>query len=171
MLGQVGPLGYLSQTLTTSRGGHYLLSLLLDSPDGRIPNEFLVSWNGNTLFDETNIPAIGWTNLQLAVSATGTSSVLEFGFRDDSSNLALDDISVLPVPAPVGFASVGVQANQFGFIITGATNLVIVVEACTKLADPTWYPLQTNTLTGGSFHFSDPRWTNYPARFYRVGIP
>jgi hypothetical protein len=26
----------------------------------------------------------------------------------------------------------------------------------------------TNALTGGTFQFSDPDWTNYPARFYRI---
>jgi hypothetical protein len=41
----------------------------------------------------------------------------------------------------------------------------------TNLANPTWYPLQTNTLTGGSFYFSDPQWTNYPGRFYRIRSP
>ena len=64
--------------------------------------------------------------------------------------------------------NLGVQANQFGFTITGTSNLVIVVEACTDLANPVWSPLGTNTLTGGSSYFSDPQWTNYPARFYRM---
>ena len=68
-------------------------------------------------------------------------------------------------------ASFGVRTNQFGFTITGASNLVIVVEACTNLASPTWSPVGTNTLTGGSSYFSDPQWTNYPARLYRLRSP
>jgi len=64
--------------------------------------------------------------------------------------------------------NLGVQSNQFGFNITGSRNLVIVVEACTNLANAVWVPLATNTLTGGSSYFSDPEWTNYPARFYRL---
>jgi hypothetical protein len=67
--------------------------------------------------------------------------------------------------------SFGVQTNGFGFIISWATNLSVVVEACTNLASPVWIPLQTNTLTNGSFYFSDPQWTNYPARFYRLRAP
>jgi hypothetical protein len=69
-------------------------------------------------------------------------------------------------------ASFGVQSNQFGFTITNGTtnNLPIVVEACTNLASPVWTPLQTLTLTN-SFHFSDPHWTNYPARYYGLGFP
>jgi len=70
----------------------------------------------------------------------------------------------------------GVQNNQFGFNITGSSNLVIVVEACTNLANPVWSPVQTNTLntfigTNGTSYFSDPQWTNYPGRFYRLRSP
>ena len=65
----------------------------------------------------------------------------------------------------------GVQNNQFGFNIAGSSNLVIVVEACTNFANPVWQPVQTNTLTGGSAYFSDPQWTNYPGRFYRLRSP
>jgi hypothetical protein len=65
-------------------------------------------------------------------------------------------------------ASFGVRTNQFGFTVNSAGGMVIVVEACTNLANPTWYPLATNTLTSGSFYFSDPQWANYPTRFYRL---
>ncbi|HUD48733.1 MAG TPA: leucine-rich repeat domain-containing protein [Candidatus Baltobacteraceae bacterium] len=63
------------------------------------------------------------------------------------------------------------QSNRFGFNITGATNSLVVVEACNDLSNPDWVPLQTLTLTGGSFYFSDPQWTNYPSRFYRISFP
>ena len=65
----------------------------------------------------------------------------------------------------------GVRANQFGFNITGSTNLVVVVAACADLANPVWLPVATNTLTGGSSYFHDPQWLNYPARFYRLNFP
>ena len=68
-------------------------------------------------------------------------------------------------------ASFGVRTNRFGFNITGISRLVIVVEACTSLGNPTWVPLQTNILTSDSFYFSDPPWTNYPGRFYRLRSP
>jgi hypothetical protein len=67
--------------------------------------------------------------------------------------------------------SFGVGTNGFGFAITGNNNLVIVVEACTNLANPTWSPVGANTLTGGSCYFNDPQWTNYPTRFYRLRPP
>jgi hypothetical protein len=64
--------------------------------------------------------------------------------------------------------SFGMQTNGFGFIISWATNISIVVEACTNLAHPTWFRVGTNTLTDGASYFSDPEWTNYPGRFYRL---
>ena len=67
-------------------------------------------------------------------------------------------------------ASFGVQPGGFGFTISWATNASVVVQAATNLANPVWIPVSTNTLTGGTNYFSDPQWTNYPARFYRVQL-
>ena len=68
-------------------------------------------------------------------------------------------------------ASFGVRTNQFGFVISWATNASVVVEACTDLAQPLWSPVGTNTLTDGSSYFSDPQWSNHPGRFYRLRSP
>jgi hypothetical protein len=68
-------------------------------------------------------------------------------------------------------ASFGVRTNRFGFTIIGASDLLIVVEACTNLANAAWTSVGTNTLTGGSSYFSDPEWTNHPVRFYRLRSP
>jgi hypothetical protein len=67
--------------------------------------------------------------------------------------------------------SFGVQTSGFGFVISWATNISVVVEACTNLANPIWSPVGTNTLTDGSSYFSDPQWANYPTRLYRVRSP
>ena len=68
-------------------------------------------------------------------------------------------------------ASFGVRTNRFGFNLTGSSNLVIVVEACTNLFNPIWRPVQTNTLTTGAAYFSDSQWTNFPSRFYHLRSP
>ena len=65
----------------------------------------------------------------------------------------------------------GVRSNQFGFNISWASGQTVVVEACTNLANPTWIPLAANTLTSDTVYFSDPQWTNCPARFYRLRGP
>jgi hypothetical protein len=58
--------------------------------------------------------------------------------------------------------------NQFGFTISWATNLPVVVEASTDLSKPVWTRIATNTLGSGTSSFTDPDWTNYPNRFYRI---
>ncbi len=66
--------------------------------------------------------------------------------------------------------SFGGQKNKFGFNISWTSKQkVVVVEASTNLID--WQPVQTNTLTTGSAYFSDPQWTNYTGRFYRLRSP
>ncbi|MCX6911452.1 MAG: hypothetical protein NT167_00020, partial [Verrucomicrobia bacterium] len=65
----------------------------------------------------------------------------------------------------------GIDTNAFGFIVSWATNLSVVVEGSTDLASRTWSPLSTNALSNGWFYFSDPEWTNYPARLYRIRSP
>jgi len=77
--------------------------------------------------------------------------------------------TVLWNPQATVFTTAG---GQFGFNITGPTNAIIVVEACTNLFNPAWVPVSTNTLLGsGTSSFSDPQWTNYPIRFYRLSSP
>jgi hypothetical protein len=92
----------LSQTFATTPGMGYLVSLWLDSFDGLTPNEFLVSWNGAVLYDQSNLGAIGWTRLQFVVFATSPTAVLQLEFLDAPSYLGLDNVSVQSIGlAPV----------------------------------------------------------------------
>jgi hypothetical protein len=81
----------------------------------------------------------------------------------------------LPYPVILGGANgstnLGVQNNRFGFKVSWATNVPVVVLAATNLANPVWTPVATNSLTNGAFYFNDPKWTNYPGRFYRLRSP
>lgn len=63
-------------------------------------------------------------------------------------------------------AITGVSTNGFGMNLAGSPGAIFVVESSTNLVN--WVPLQTNTLTSGAVHFSDPQWTNYPGRYYRL---
>jgi hypothetical protein len=62
--------------------------------------------------------------------------------------------------------TLGVGTNGFGFTSTWASGMTVVVEASTN--NRTWIPLGTNTFHGDTTFFSDPQWTNYPSRFYRL---
>jgi hypothetical protein len=55
--------------------------------------------------------------------------------------------------------------------ITETIELIVLVEACFDLSNPIRSAQKTNTLTGGSAHFSDPHWKDYPGRFYRLRSP
>ena len=165
-----GTLGYLSQTLATAPGQPYLLSLWLDSPNGATPNEFTVSWNGTTLFDGVNLGAVGWTNLQFAVSAATNNAVLQIGARNDLSHFGLDDVSVVPIisippvitqpPAsetrPLGadasfnttVVGTGPLAYQWYFntntLVSGATNAVLALDPVTPSQTGNYQVVVTN---------------------------
>jgi hypothetical protein len=85
----------------------------------------------------------------------------------------LDGIATVLWNPSLGSAGLdfGAQNNQFGFIISGTTNIPIVVEACSDLGSMNWVVLSTCALTNGSITFTDPTWTNYPRRFYRISAP
>jgi hypothetical protein len=65
----------------------------------------------------------------------------------------------------------GVQTNAFGFVISWTTHNSVVVEASTNMTSSPWLSVGKNNLTAGSIYFSDPDWTNYPVRFYRIRSP
>ena len=166
-LGPAGSLGYLSQTLTTSIGQLYLVSVWLDSPDGATPNEFLVSWNGTNLWDQVNVGATGWTNLQFFASATGTSTVLEFGARNDPIYFGLDDVIVYPITPPQ-VQTVTLSNDTISFNWGTLAGLLYQVQYTTNLASGNWTNLAgTVTATGATLNAIDSL-TNGPQRFYRL---
>jgi hypothetical protein len=67
--------------------------------------------------------------------------------------------------------SFGVQNNQFGFNIQWASGQTVVVEVCTNMSNPVWSPVATNIVNNGISYFSDPQYTNYPGRCYRLRSP
>jgi hypothetical protein len=146
------PLGLLSQTIPTTPGRLYSLSLWLDSaanptsPHKTTPNQFVVSWNGTTLFNQTNIGLIGWTNLQFVVSANGSSSTLQFGFRDDPWAFGLDDITLQPI-LPARFQTIATTANQATLTWAGSTGRQYQVQYKTNLLDSNWSNLNGPALS------------------------
>jgi hypothetical protein len=175
-MGPVGSLGYLSQTLPTIAGQNYLLSLWLDSPNtsGTLtPNEFSILWNGSKIFDQPNIAKIGWTNLQFIVTATGSSAVLQFGFRDDPYYLGLDDISVTPIPVTTFQPATLTQTNNdFKFTWNAITGLVYQVQFKTNLLQTNWTVLINIAATNTAMTFVDTNpITGSPQKFYRLLLP
>ncbi len=175
LLGQVGGLGYLSQTLATSAGQLYMLSFWADSPyfsGSDSPNEFLVEWNAATnsttvLFDQVNMAPFNWTNMQFFVRAAGNTTVLQFGARNDPQEFGLDDVSVVPISAPK-FQG----ATQAGGVVTLAwtalPGLAYQVQYTTNLASGVWSNLgNPTTATNATLTLPDVQPAD-PRRFYRV---
>jgi uncharacterized repeat protein (TIGR03803 family) len=75
-----------------------------------------------------------------------------------------------PHPAIVANSKFGMQTNGFGFTISGPSNQVVVVDVCTNLGGQ-WQPFKTNALGTNGYYFTDAKWTNYPARYYRLREP
>jgi hypothetical protein len=175
LLGQVGGLAYLSQTLATPPGQIYLLSFWLDSPyftETDTPNEFQVEWNVDTnsptvLFDQVDMAPFNWTNVQFVVAADGTNTVLQFGARNDPEAFGLDDVSVVPISAPA-FQSVTPANGAVTLTWSALPGLAYQVQYTTNLASGLWNNIgsavtATNlTITRSDVQPSDSQ------RFYRV---
>ena len=148
-------LGFLSQTLATTPGTVYLISFWLDNATSHTNNEFRVSWNGSVLMDLTNFPVIGWTNVQLTVTATAGTSALQFGYRNDTAYFGLDDITVSPVQS-LGIANLSVSGTNLVLNGTGGlSNRTYYVLMGTNVMEPLnqWIPVATN-VPGADGNFS-----------------
>jgi hypothetical protein len=87
--------GWLYQDLTTTAGATYDLSFWY-TPDGAVPNDLAVLWNGVQVLDILN-SATGFNFHLFTVSglvATGTTTRLEFLGRQDRGFNGLDDVCV-----------------------------------------------------------------------------
>lgn len=104
-LGNYGlPLGSVSQSFMDVSGQQYELTYYLAS-DGMDPNELETEVDGNVLSDLVNVPVTGsapYPYVEYDFLFTGTGDdTLAFLDLDDPSFLALDDVSVAAVPAPI----------------------------------------------------------------------
>ena len=168
--------GFLSQSLATTPGASYLISFWLHRSVNSRPNDFQVSWNGNILLDETNLGNIGWTNIQLTVTATATTSTLQFGFLTATYNFGLDDVIVMPMPQAdlVNISLSGTNLVLDGINgVSGSTNYLLM---STNLTQPfsQWTRVATNVLgTNGNFSLMAPNGVspNTPQRFYILWLP
>jgi hypothetical protein len=172
ILGQSPGMAYLSQSLSTVPGQSYLLSFWLDAPSAGSVQQFMVNWNTNatstnTIYNQTFPNGTSWTNPQFIVTATGSSTVLQFAARNDRYYFGLDDINVWPIPTP-SFRSISrVTTNAVVLTWNSLTNIAYRVEYSTNLIKTNWTPLVTNTAAGFTLTITNPIGTN-SYRFYRI---
>lgn len=170
-LGEPNLMAHLTQTLPTFPGQPYLLSFWLLNPgifaSPPVPNQFEVSWNGTTLFDQTNLPVFSETNLQFVVSATGTNTILDFGAENDDDYFGLDDVELLAILAPV-FQSASRANGVVTLQWSALSGLDYQVQYVTNLAAANWInlggpiPATNGVVTTSDILPPDPQ------RFYRL---
>ena len=167
--------GFLYRDMSVPSDASYLtFDLKVEMPDA---GDFLTATLGNEILYYKSLNTADSDFCAVAPifvgDFAGQTKTLLFTLNhvgNGTPSILLDNITFSAVPQ-ISIANASMRTNQFGFTITGTSNLVIVVEACANLANPAWFPVATNTLTGGSFYFSDPQWTNYPRGFYRLRLP
>ena len=123
-MGPVGSNGSISQTIATTPGAQYQLTFwLANDPTGAkaTPNDFTASWNGTTLLSLTNAPQQGYTEYTYDVTATGSSTTLEFAARQDPAWWNLDNIAVSEVTAPGPTVSSVAESPASGDLDAGKT--------------------------------------------------
>lgn len=116
------------------------------------------------------LPAGGGRNGYLRIDAGPGETIYGVKLDNQAGNhdgILFDHVAFRP-PVPLVITNFGVDANVFGFNVTGPDNQSVVIEASTSLSSANWIPLSTNTLVGGTTFFGDPGWTGFNTRFYRA---
>ena len=168
-LSQPGELGYLSQSIASDPDQPLLISFWLDNPVGGVPSEFQVRLDGKELFDQTNLPSFGWTNIQLLATAVSTHALLQFGFRQDVDAFGLDDIGAMMVPAP-SFQSVTAVSNILSFSWNAWAGLAYQIQYTTNLNAPGWQNLSLPITATNAIITHSEALPPDSGRFYRVSM-
>ncbi len=171
LLGESGYLATISQTIPTVPGQVYLLSFWLLNSTNVPTAHFQADWAGNTVYDSLNPPVFGWTNEQFLVVAKSPATVLQFGAENDLGFFALDDVSLVPVPAPA-FNSIAPVGNSFQLTAPASPGLVYQIQYKTNLLQSDWIGLgvPVTALTNFVMLADTNLWTSSSRRFYRLEV-
>jgi hypothetical protein len=103
--GAIGDLGFISQNIATTAGAHYNIHLWLANLSGFADGTAIqVRWGGIPVYSATDILGFNYREIVIDPIATGSSTALAVGLRDDSFFLNVDNISVRAVPEPATLA-------------------------------------------------------------------
>ena len=124
-MGSVGPDGILGQNLTTTAGQSYTFDFWLANVGGN-PNDFTAKIGGVTEMHFVDQPAQGYTHYVFDFTATGSTTPIEFDFRQDPSEWHLDDVSVVAGAATSGLTVVGSGNNVTLTNPSGTTSDILI---------------------------------------------
>ena len=170
-LGDSPQIGTISQTLNTFPGQGYLLSFWLANPTSGSVQQFFVNWNTNSpvtnrIYYLTNPPVLPWTNITFVVSATGTNTTLQFGARNDPNGFGLDDVTVIPIPAP-SFTAFSKTTGLFAFTWSALAGVAYQVQYQTNLLKTNWLVISNITATASTANFTNATGLDQQ-RYYRI---
>ena len=118
--GCVGQLCSTRQTIATTAGASYVFSFEYGS-DAGTPNELIASFDGVTVFHTINDVTDtrpGYVLETFNVTASGSSTLVEFLGRNDPTYQSIDNVSVVDAPAsvpePTSFALAGLALLGLG---------------------------------------------------------
>jgi large repetitive protein len=138
-MGSISTDGTLSQTIATTAGQTYTVTFWLQN-DTAGTNDFSASWNGQKLVSLTNAAQFGYTEYTYTVTATGSTSTLQFSAKNDPSEFLLDNVSVIAggtsgsgtsgtAPAAPTIASFSTDSGVVGDHITNDKTLTLTGTA------------------------------------------
>ncbi len=94
-------LRFVTQFLATTAGLEYELSFWLRKPLN-FPSPFYIRWEGSFVYSQSLVlpDNSNWHRLSFPLHSNFSGSLLEFGQMDFPGVYHLDDVSVVPAPAP-----------------------------------------------------------------------
>jgi hypothetical protein len=103
-------------------------------------------------------------------TATNASFTVQVTDNNSLSSTKAFSLTIMGQPSIITTNnSLGISNGLFGFDVSGPASQTLVIDGSTNLVD--WTPLQTNVMGDSLWSFHDPKWTNYPGRFYRLRSP
>jgi hypothetical protein len=158
-LGSVTADGTLSQDVQTTAGQQYTVSFWLANQSGG-PNDFTVTWNGQTLLALANKSAQGYTQYSYTATGTAGTSHLEFDARQDPSYWSLDNVSVVAVGQPQSAApTIAKFSNDTGVAGDHITNDSTLTLTGTAVANSTVNVSDGTTKLGTATANSSGTWS------------
>jgi hypothetical protein len=150
-LGSFPTNGSLSQSVATRPGQEYLVSFWLTCVPYQgttVPNGFAASWNGSIVYEQTNLDAFSWTNLQYVVPATASHTTLQFAYNNTPGAFGLDDVSVEPLPAPL-LQAVSLTRTNITLVWSTVASLSYQLQSAGSLNNPNWTNVAAATNASG----------------------